>query len=64
MKPLRVIWQSVCKHRFDYGDMVHHCDRENTDERIEWACWRCGKIFMRHCGLEILYCGKVEAKSS
>lgn len=53
------IRQLLCRHLFDYADMKRNPEKEDTDERIEWRCWKCGKVFKRQCGLEVLFHGEV-----
>lgn len=31
---------------------------ESVTKRVKWPCWKCGKTFYAHCGLNILEHGK------
>ena len=35
-------------------------DMQNRDENgnVKWKCCKCGKLFVEHCGLDILKNGK------
>lgn len=46
--------QKKCSHLFDPSDM------QNRDENgnVKWKCCKCDKLFVEHCGLDILKHGK------
>lgn len=50
----------ACKHRFALQDMRRTSDDEDSNERITWACWKCGKEFKANCGLDILKHGTAD----
>ena len=49
----------ICSHKFDLEDI---CGRESSGEDVTWVCWKCGKVFHAHCGLDILNHGRPEKK--
>ena len=51
---LRRLKQFFCNHKFDYADLHKTGNTEDEDKRIQWKCWKCGRLFMRHCGLEVI----------
>ncbi len=51
--------QCLCSHRFDYGDLV---GRPTPDGCVTWPCYKCGKVFVRQCGLDVLHHGQVGSK--
>lgn len=53
------IRQEACSHRFDPADMENHREIDGT---IKWKCWKCGKQFSEHCGLDVLAHGSVEKR--
>lgn len=48
------IKRKVCDHLFDPPDMQ---DRDENGN-VKWMCCKCQKIFVAHCGLDILKFGK------
>ena len=44
----------TCKHEFRGKDMQ---PRDN-DGNVSWACYKCGKVFVAECGLDVLKNGK------
>jgi hypothetical protein len=48
--------QFLCFHRFDYRDLIA---RKEPDGNVTWPCFKCGKVFSQHCGLDILAHGKL-----
>jgi hypothetical protein len=55
------VMQRLCSHRFDYGDLV---GRPTPDGCVTWPCYKCGKVFVRPCGLDVLHHGQVGNKQS
>lgn len=55
------IKQYFCNHQFKSSDLT---GREEVDgENIKWPCYKCGKVFIKNCGLDVLKYGKrVEPK--
>ena len=51
------IRQKACAHCFDYADLI---GRQTADGSVTWPCWKCGKVFVMRCGLDVLQHGKVE----
>lgn len=49
----------ICRHRFDYDDLI---GRNIFTQNVKWSCWKCGKVFEEHCGLQILNYGEVQEK--
>lgn len=56
---VRWLRRETCEHRFDYKDLV---GRSTPDGNVTWPCWKCGRVFVEPCGLDILRHGKVEDK--
>ena len=52
----RIKWfkKSICWHTFDMADLKSR----DVDGNVSWACSKCGKIYIAHCGLDILSHGK------
>lgn len=42
-----------CKHSFYLEDLTRHPELEETNQRVSWACHKCGKVFKANCGLDI-----------
>ncbi len=53
--------QHYCSHVFDLADMGHR-PKDNPDGTLDWPCWKCGKVFTEHCGLDVLSHGRSEGK--
>jgi hypothetical protein len=53
------VHQRLCSHRFDYSDLV---GRPTPDGCVTWPCYKCGKLFVRQCGLNVLHHGQVGNK--
>lgn len=53
MKLLVKLKQYWCNHGFYIEDLTRHPEFENTDQRVSWSCYKCGKLFKAHCGLDI-----------
>ena len=49
----------LCKHKFDLDDLL---PRVTPDGGVSWPCWKCGKVFKAHCGLDILNHGTCTKK--
>lgn len=46
--------QKLCDHHFHLDDLKRNGPEfENTDNRVTWSCFKCGKSFAAHCGLNI-----------
>ena len=43
-----------CSHLFDPPDMQSRDENGN----VKWKCCKCDKVFVEHCGLDILKHGK------
>jgi len=50
--------RKTCSHLFS------PCDMQNRDENgnVKWKCFKCNKIFIAECGLDILKNGKCDGK--
>ena len=51
--------RAFCSHRFDYADLI---GRPEPNGNVTWPCFKCGKVFARQCGLDVLNHGKVSKK--
>ena len=45
--------QLFCSHRFAIDDLVMVNRDSDGEDRIAWACDKCGRVFRAHCGLSI-----------
>lgn len=57
MKPrtlLTALKQRLCSHRFDFNALELVNRDSHGDDRVRWACDRCGRVFTAHCGLDIV----------
>jgi hypothetical protein len=45
--------QRLCSHRFAIEDLTMVNRDSDGDDRVEWKCSRCWKVFSAHCGLDI-----------
>ena len=63
MKLLIRLRQALCRHRFDPADLK---PRPSPDGNVKWRCWRCGREYEAHCGLQVLSHGggRVEEKAT
>ena len=44
----------ICRHKFNLNDLQ---ERDNNGN-VTWSCFKCGKVFVAECGLDILEYGK------
>ncbi len=44
----------ACRHTFDLADL----ESRGSDGNVRWPCAKCGKVYVAHCGLEILSHGR------
>ena len=51
----RSIRQAFCRHGFHFDDLT---GRDVPGGNVRWPCRRCGKVFIEHCGLEVLRHGE------
>ena len=51
--------QAFCRHSFDLADLK---PRPHPHGNVRWRCWRCGREFEAHSGLDVLRNGRVEGK--
>lgn len=49
----RRLKQRWCRHRFAIEDLVMVNPDSDGNDRVRWACDKCGKVFHAHCGLDI-----------
>lgn len=40
----------ICMHKFSLKDLKER----NSDGNVTWHCFKCGKLFIAECGLDIL----------
>ena len=49
----RIIFQlrkMICMHKFNLNDL----QERNSDGNVTWSCFKCKKVFIAECGLDIL----------
>ena len=44
----------ICMHKFYLNDLQ---ERDNNGN-VTWSCFKCGKVFVAECGLDILKNGR------
>ena len=45
--------QRFCSHRFAMEDLTMVNRDSEGNDRVSWACDKCGKVFRAQCGLDI-----------
>ena len=53
----RIIFQlrkMICMHKFNLKDLKER----NSDGNVTWSCFKCKKVFIAECGLDILKNGR------
>ena len=51
-KWIQQIRERFCSHEFDMADLKT-TQSIHFHERVLWPCYKCGKVFKAHCGLDI-----------
>ena len=44
--------QIFCRHRFNLKDLKG--TGLEGKKRVSWECFKCGRVFYAHCGLDII----------
>jgi hypothetical protein len=54
MKLISQLKKLICSHKFNLQDLQ---ERDNNGN-VTWSCFKCGKVFVAECGLDVLKNGK------
>ena len=59
MKLISQLKKLICSHKFNIQDLQERGNNGN----VSWPCFKCGKIFIAECGLDVLKNGKCIVKN-